>query len=59
MSAFALKLLALLSMVCDHTALVLLYNGKRGPNDHRLFYWAYPAHLCVLLAVSVLLGSPL
>ena len=34
--------------------LVLFYNGRRGPDDHRLFYWAYPAHLTVLWAISAL-----
>ena len=34
--------------------LVLFYNGQRGPDDHRLFYWAYPAHLTVLWAISAL-----
>lgn len=38
--------------------LVLFYNGQRGPNDHRLFYWAYPAHLCVLWAISAWMGYP-
>jgi len=33
------------------TVLTIFYNGKRGPNDHRLFYWAYPAHLTVLWAL--------
>lgn len=36
-------------------AAVAFYNGKRGPNDHRLFYWAYPAHLCALWGVAALL----
>ena len=40
-------------------ALVLLYNGRRGPDDHRLFYWAYPAHLAALWAVSAWLGQPI
>ena len=36
--------------------LTVLYNGKRGPDDHRLFYWAYPAHLAVLWGLSLYLG---
>lgn len=39
--------------------LVLFYNGQRGPDDHRLFYWAYPAHLSALLVISVLLEYPI
>ena len=39
--------------------LVLFYNGQRGPDDHRLFYWAYPAHLCVLWALSAWMGYPM
>ena len=39
-------------------ALVLFYNGQRGPDDHRLFYWAYPAHLSALWAISAWLGYP-
>ena len=47
-------LFALLSAV-----LVLLYNGRRGPSGHRLFYWAYPAHLSILWVMGALLGNPL
>ena len=36
--------------------LVACYNGKRGPDDHRLFYWAYPAHLFLLWGARLLLG---
>lgn len=32
----------------------ILYNGKRGPNDHRLFYWAYPVHLLALYGIALL-----
>ena len=39
-------------------ALVLCYNGRRGRDDRRLFYWAYPAHLSALWAISVWLGHP-
>ena len=35
--------------------LVVCYNGKRGPDDHRLFYWAYPAHLAVLWGLQTVL----
>lgn len=38
--------------------LVLCYNGRRGPDDHRLFYWAYPAHLSLLWGIRALLGYP-
>ena len=34
--------------------LAVLYNGRRGPDDHRLFYWAYPAHLAILWGIQVL-----
>lgn len=34
--------------------LVVFYNGERGPDDHRLFYWAYPAHLLVLWGIQAL-----
>lgn len=34
-------------------AAVVLYDGRRGPDDHRLFYWAYPAHLTILWGLSV------
>ena len=40
-------------------ALVLCYSGQRGRDDHRLFYWAYPAHLTVLWAISAWLGYPI
>lgn len=42
--------LGMLVTICSLVSalLVLFYNGKRGPNDHRLFYWAYPAHLFVI-----------
>lgn len=32
-----------------------LYNGRRGRNDHRLFYLYYPAHLFVLWIVQLVL----
>lgn len=32
---------------------VVLYNGRRGLDDHRLFYWAYPLHLAVLWALTL------
>lgn len=32
-----------------------LYNGQKGRNDHRLFYWAYPAHLFILWGLLALL----
>ena len=35
-----LAVLALLPIAC--------YNGQRGPDDHHLFYFYYPLHLCVL-----------
>ena len=40
-------------------ALVLCYNGRLGGDDRRLFYWAYPAHLSALWAISVWLGHPI
>ena len=43
-----------LAACCTAAVLVLFYNGQRGPDDHRLFYWAYPAHLTVLWAISAL-----
>lgn len=27
---------------------IFLYNGKKGPSDHKLFYLIYPAHLLIL-----------
>lgn len=41
----------LLSAVC-----VAFYNGKKGLNDHRLFYWAYPAHLLLLWGILAFLA---
>ena len=35
--------------------LLWLYNGKRGRDDRRLFYLYYPAHLCVLGILRVVL----
>lgn len=43
---FAFALLAALAAV--------LYNGQRGRDDRRLFYWAYPLHLAVLWAVCLI-----
>lgn len=34
---------------------IAFYNGQKGKNDHRLFYWAYPAHLFLLGGVLALL----
>ena len=34
--------------------LVAFYNGKRGPGLKWFFYVAYPVHLAVLVAISVL-----
>lgn len=34
---------------------VVLYNGKKGMNDHKLFYLAYPLHLFLIWAVMALL----
>lgn len=35
---------------------VILYNGRRGIDDRRLFYWAYPVHLTVLWGLGTLLN---
>lgn len=35
--------------------LVAFYNGQKGKNDHRLFYWMYPLHLFLLWGALVLL----
>lgn len=35
--------------------LVAYYNGQKGKNDHRLFYWAYPAHLFLLWGLLAIL----
>lgn len=35
---------------------VAFYNGQKGKNDRRLFYWAYPAHLFLLWAVLLLVA---
>lgn len=45
MEEFAFALLATLA--------VILYNGRRGLDDHRLFYWAYPLHLAVLWGLTL------
>lgn len=37
-------------------AAVWFYNGQRGRDDHRLFYWAYPAHLFLLWGAMALLA---
>ena len=44
------------AVVACAAAMLACYNGKRGPDDHRLFYWAYPAHLFVLWGVVALLS---
>ena len=45
MEEFAFAMLAALA--------VILYNGRRGLDDHRLFYWAYPLHLAVLWGLTL------
>ena len=45
MEEFAFALLATLA--------VIFYNGRRGLDDHRLFYWAYPLHLAVLWGLTL------
>lgn len=34
---------------------VAFYNGQKGKNDHRIFYWMYPLHLFILWGLLVLL----
>lgn len=35
--------------------LMLLYNGKRGKGNKKLFYWFYPAHIYIFCALSYVL----
>lgn len=35
---------------------VTFYNGEKGRDDHRLFYWAYPAHLLLLWGALALVS---
>lgn len=42
-------------LVAAAAVCVAFYNGKKGLNDHRLFYWAYPAHLFIIWAVFEIL----
>lgn len=38
--------------------LILLYNGKRGTNHHKYFFYAfYPSHMVVLHIVDVIISS--
>lgn len=36
--------------------LVCLYNGQRGKNVKWAFYWAYPIHITILIALHFILG---
>lgn len=45
-----LQVIALVSVVC-----IASYNGVQGPQLKWLFYWYYPLHLLVLLAIALLL----
>lgn len=42
----------LMSALC-----AVFYNGEKGRDDHRLFYWAYPAHLFLLWGLLALLRA--
>ena len=38
--------------------LILLYNGKRGTNHHKYFFYVfYPSHMVVLHIVDVIISS--
>lgn len=43
-------------VIAAAAAAVWFYNGQRGRDDHRLFYWAYPAHLFLLWGAMALLA---
>ena len=42
---------------CLSAALLFFYNGERGKDLRRFFYWFYPAHLAVLGLLSLLISA--
>lgn len=37
---------------------IFFFNGKKGPNDHHLFYLFYPAHMVILGLINMFLVKP-